>query len=72
MHVNGFDIGMYWPLVPTAATDGGGGGRLPGQRYYHVPPDCLREGANELAVLEEVGAPRPDLVRLATVRLAEA
>ena len=44
--VNGFDIGMFWPLVPIAK-----GGFGASQTYYHVPPDCLRPGgSNELVV----------------------
>ena len=62
--INGFDIGMYWPVVPVAK-----GGTTTSQRYYHIPPDCLRTGANTLLVLEEAGAPRPELVRIATVLL---
>ena len=63
LYVNSFDIGMYWPLVPNPDARAG-------QRYYHIPPEALRKGLNTLVALEEVGAPRPDLVRLATVSLA--
>lgn len=72
VYVNNFSLGRYWPTVPR-----GSGLALPaepagpGQRYYHIPPDCLQAGTNTLVLIEEIGAPHPELARLATVAVAK-
>lgn len=64
-YVNGFDIGMFWPLLTVKK-----GGTAPGQRYYHIPAEVLHQGDNNsLVILEEIGAPQPELVRLCAVQL---
>ena len=72
VYVNNFSLGRYWPTVPRGsglALPGQPSG--PGQRYYHIPPDCLQAGTNTLVLIEEVGAPHPELARLAKVAVAE-
>lgn len=63
IYVNNFSLGRYWPIVPIVGIS------APGQRYYHVPPDCLQQGTNLVKICEEIGAPHPELARLATVAL---
>lgn len=66
--VNGFNLGRMFPLMkangtcipcvyegtylPMKCTTGCGEAS---QRYYHIPPDALIEGMNELVVFEEIG-----------------
>ncbi|MDK3157968.1 beta-galactosidase [Kamptonema cortianum] len=72
--VNGQCIGRYWLIEARKAekvhrehdliiegeeTEEG----VPGQRYYHIPPDWIREGKNSLVLFEEQGGD-PTQVRL--------
>jgi len=74
-YVNGNDIGLYWTLpglgdysLPSwacqdAIYDTAG---EPTQILYHIPPDWLYEGTNNLTIFEDTG-----IASLATVNLVQ-
>jgi len=62
--INGHGLGRYWQAPTCAAVEADIAchphllierSEQPNQRWYHIPPDWLRPGTNELAVLEEAG-----------------
>lgn len=56
IYLNGKDLGRFWLVQVNGVFV---------QRYYFIPPDLLLSD-NLLVLLEELGAPAPQLVRLVT------
>ena len=59
-----FSLGKYW-LVKGPSGE-------PTQRYYHLPNDLLRFGAeqsNTLVLSDEMGAPEPSAARVVISRM---
>jgi beta-galactosidase len=70
LYINEFDIGIYWTIsgactgrVPCCELDRTKCDQ-PTQLLYFVPPDVLKQNANVITVIEELGAPNIGSVQI--------